>query len=520
MTTRRPLLVVSIPILTLATAALLIAEDSTGIAEYALGAYASLLALAIVGGIVVWRSVRDDELVDDDMSLSTDDLERAMTDNVPTAITAKELIEQHAPPLVSTPTEVVIERPEPLPEPVVEPTPAAPIVLSPAAEVFVNLGRRNKQLNRQMLTLIAHLERDELDPDTLQGLYELDHLATRMRRNEETLLMLASTRRVRQWSPPVSLEDVLRSALAEVERFARVELDHVPEVEIVGAAVPDLTHMLAELIDNATAFSHASTLVTISAHTTLEGLEIEVLDSGHGIAEEKRDALNALLADPPNVDEAPSRRLGLFVVAQYARGLALRVELSGERGVGTVATLSLDHELVVEVDPVDAIEETESSLEAIDMLDPVLQLAVGAELAEHEEDELATASLPTDEEVAEAMATFPSVEIVDPAPIMIEPIGDSAFPSIADIPAPTPEPLPSRIPQATFESVWGTEELEAMPAPEVSAIDPVDFDDDAAQDRAIGAASSVAAFSAGVERGMLDAEAELTENPNPTADDQ
>ncbi len=409
------------------------------------------------------------------------------------------------------------------------------------AEIFVNLGRRNKQLNRQMLTLISHLEGDELDPDLLKGLYELDHLATRMRRNDETLLNLASTRKVRQWSQPVTVENVLRSALAEVERFERVEIDEVPEVEVLGAVAADVTHLLAELLDNATTFSHTSTMVTVSAHTTLEGIEIEVLDSGHGIDEAKMLELNDLLENPPRLWDAPSRRLGLFITALLAKDQDIGVTLSGRRGVGTVATVALPTAVLVEE------EEEIPSLDAIDLVDPVFQVAVGSELAEDEEAALADAAVPTDQEVADALSSFPTVTIVEDASLtdlsaLIEESLVATFPVVAtsgedqtafesEVVEPMafhPQefepvefepgvghggedpgsggvvPLPSRIPKSTFDSVWKDAPLESMPSAKITPLAPVDaidqgdtYDEETTQDVARQAAGSIAAFANG-----------------------
>lgn len=517
---------VSMPLLALIAIGLLVTREMTGDEGFLFGAYGVLGGVAVLGIAFTAISMRGDADDFDDFGPTDDDIERVLTHNVASPVIAKSVIEQLNNAELEVEVEVepvpVVEPPAPPVEPAV---PVAPIVLSPSTEVFVNIGRRNKQLNRQMLTLISHLERDELDPEILHGLYELDHLATRMRRNEETLLLLASTRRVRQWSPPVKLENVLRSALAEVERFSRVEIDEVPDVEILGEVASDITHLLAELIDNATEFSHASTIVTVSAHTTLEGVEIEVLDAGHGMDQSKLDSLNEMLAQPPSVDDAPSRRLGLFIAAQIADGMAVDVALTGQRGVGTVATVSVEHELIAEREDVEEEEEQAAIVEALDLLDPVLQLAVDAELAPHEEEELAIASLPSDEDVAVALgvvspfetevqppAFFPAVAPLIEIPDVVEAVED--FPSVLSVdPSPVGEPLPSRIPQAMFDSVWGDEPQETMPFPEVTQLPATDiheaaFDDATAHSVAHGAESSISAFTSGVARGLAEAEEE------------
>ena len=556
MTRRGSLLVVSIPVLTIVTISLLVADQHTDLAGMMIGAYASLCVLALVGALFVVQPELFTQAQIEEVAAGSDDVGGLVAHHAPNSVPAETVTREQPQP--APPARVLPERPQSWspgeppreahdPFTVVAAPASAPtdrslepqqdtsaIAPSRAAEIFVNIGRRNKQLNTQMLNLISHLERDELDPETLQGLYELDHLATRMRRNEETLLMLASSRKVRQWSPPVKLEDVLRSALAEVERFARVELDHVPDVLVVGAAVSEISHLLAELIDNATQFSHASTLVTVAAHTTLEGLEIEVLDTGHGIDEKKLSDLNELLRHAPALADAPSRRLGLFIVSRIASDHSITVELLGERGVGTVASVSLPLELLIEA-AAEQGADSESSMEALDLLDPVLQMAVGAELEEDEEEALADATLPTVQEVAEALPSFPSVAITEPSSLGA--VESTPFPGVPaachldeveqDSELFEPEPaetslaqLPSRIPQATFPLVWGQDSPNrhaARQGPEVlpgsgAATPSTDepFDDTAAARIAGDAASSIIAFSSGVARGVIDGAQEHT----------
>lgn len=503
MTSRRPLLLLSIPVLALVAIGLVVAHDSTGVAGYQWGAIGVLAALVLVGIAVAGRPRSLAGVESDAARPSSDDIERVMTQNV-SSVSAASLVGSAPRPEPSpqpSPNAALVPPPVPHPfVPLVEPTPARldatepnkPVMGSPATELFVNLGRRNKQLNRQMLTLISHLQRDGIASDTWEGLSELDRLAMRMKRNEDNLLMLSSTRRARQWSPPIPLETVFASSIAEVERGDRVVIDDVPELEVVGSVAVDLAHLIAELVDNATEFSHNSTVATISAQSTLEGLEIEVFDAGHGMEADKLDALNALLTDPPDVGDAPSRRLGLFIAGHLARGLDIKVELTGQRGVGTVATVSLPNDLLIEQLET-APDAGQDELGAIDLVDPVMQVLVSSELAEVDEEELAMASLPTEAEVAEALATFPSVEILDPEPQASTEA--SHFPSIADI--------------ADLGVV--TEPLAPMPLPEVSPVSALsDFDDDAAHGVAQGVAASVAAFSAGVARGLADAEEELS----------
>ena len=209
------------------------------------------------------------------------------------------------------------------------------------AEMFVSLGRRNQQLNQRMITMISELESDEQDPDTLQGLYQLDHLATRMRRNAESLLVLAGNRSPRQWKRPVVFDNVVRASLAEVEFFDRIEIGALPEIDMSGAVVTDITHMLAELLDNATQFSDPTTTVFVSGVETHTSVELLIEDKGFGINEADLAILNERVTNPPELDEAPSRLLGLFVVGRLAEQHGVHVSLASTSGQGTVATVSI-----------------------------------------------------------------------------------------------------------------------------------------------------------------------------------
>lgn len=211
------------------------------------------------------------------------------------------------------------------------------------AEMFVSLGRRNQQLNQRLISMISEMEQDEQDPETLKSLYNLDNVATRMRRNAESLLVLAGNRSPRQWSKPVPFDDVVRSALAEVEFFERVEVGELPEIAMAGSVVADVTHMFAEVLDNATQFSDPTTTVRLSAYETAIGVRLEIEDDGFGIHESDLAALNERLSNPPELDKAPSRLLGLFVVGRLAEQHEIDVTLVSEPGEGTVAIIDIPH---------------------------------------------------------------------------------------------------------------------------------------------------------------------------------
>ncbi|MER6013792.1 sensor histidine kinase [Streptomyces bluensis] len=209
--------------------------------------------------------------------------------------------------------------------------------------IFTNLSRRNQSLIEGQLTLITDLENNEADPDQLENLFKLDHLATRMRRNGENLLVLAGEEPGRRWDQPVPLVDVLRAATSEVEQYERIELSGVPEAEIHGRAVTDLVHLLAELLENATTFSSPQTKVRVTATRLPDGrVMIEIHDKGIGLTAEDFADINHKLANPPTVDAAISQRMGLFVVGRLSDRHGIRVQLrpSGEQA-GTTSLVML-----------------------------------------------------------------------------------------------------------------------------------------------------------------------------------
>ncbi|MER0448508.1 nitrate- and nitrite sensing domain-containing protein [Streptomyces sp. Edi4] len=209
--------------------------------------------------------------------------------------------------------------------------------------IFTNLSRRNQSLIEGQLTLITDLENNEADPDQLESLFRLDHLATRMRRNGENLLVLAGEEPGRRWDQPVPLVDVLRAASSEVESYERIELSGVPEAEIHGRAVTDLVHLLAELLENATTFSSPQTKVRVTATRLPDGrVMVEIHDKGIGLTAEDFADINHRLANPPAVDAEVSQRMGLFVVGRLADRHGIRVQLrpSGEQA-GTTSLVML-----------------------------------------------------------------------------------------------------------------------------------------------------------------------------------
>ncbi|MBO1335879.1 nitrate- and nitrite sensing domain-containing protein [Streptomyces sp. VRA16 Mangrove soil] len=208
--------------------------------------------------------------------------------------------------------------------------------------MFTNLSRRSQGLIQRQLSLISELESREADPDQLSSLFKLDHLATRMRRNGENLLVLAGEEPGRRWTRPVPLVDVLRAAASEVEQYERIELAAVPATDVAGRVVNDLVHLLAELLENATSFSSPQTKVKVTGHALPDGrVLIEIHDTGIGLSPEDLAAINERLASPPTVDVSVSRRMGLFVVGRLSQRHGIRIQLRPSDSGGTTALVML-----------------------------------------------------------------------------------------------------------------------------------------------------------------------------------
>jgi len=213
------------------------------------------------------------------------------------------------------------------------------------ADSFVNLGRRNQNLLGRQLDFITELEASEVDPDALASLFRLDHLATRMRRNAESLLVLAGIEPPRQWAAPVRIADVIRAALGEVEDYQRAAVRGVEPATVIGSAAADLAHLLAELIENALVFSPPARSVEVRgvAHSRRHpgGYVLAVIDAGLGMSEQGIRSANLRLAGGESFTIAPSKYLGHYVAGNLAARHGIEVELHASPGNGITATLEL-----------------------------------------------------------------------------------------------------------------------------------------------------------------------------------
>jgi hypothetical protein len=216
------------------------------------------------------------------------------------------------------------------------------------SEVFVNLARRSQVLLHKQLTLLDTMERRTEDTDELADLFRLDHLTTRMRRHAEGLVILSGAAPSRQWRKPVQLMDIVRAAVAEVEDYERIEVRRLPRIAVTGPAVADLTHLVAELLENATVFSPPHTAVQVLGERVANGFTLEIHDRGLGMAAEALLDANLRLAETPEFELSDTDRLGLFVVSRLAQRQNVRVSLQPSPYGGTTAVVFIPEALLTD----------------------------------------------------------------------------------------------------------------------------------------------------------------------------
>ncbi|MFF4520883.1 sensor histidine kinase [Streptomyces bluensis] len=366
-------------------------------------------------------------------------------------------------------------------------------------KVILGIARQSQNLVNLQLSKLDKLEREHQDPDVLQGLYELDSTASQLRRYEENLVIISGERPGRTWMRPVALIDILRSAVGEVAQYQRVEVHTEEEVSVAPPAVADVIHLLAELIDNATAYSPAPSPVSVRAAMVARGLAVEIEDRGLGLSEEDYAAFNAQLAVEPQFDVvalADDLRLGMFVVARLATRHGIAVTLRSSPYGGTTAIVLIPHDIVVSESadaPAKDTEDTAAAAENDRPTGPVKALVHEAAAAERP-----SADNPDDGAHSHEHAR-------EPQPAAAPARTNGATPAAATArPAPrTPTtgrptsrraglaPLPRRVPQTSLAA-----ELREDTSP-VQDDDPFDSDDFTAE----RAASSLAGF----QRGTLQA---------------
>jgi signal transduction histidine kinase len=312
------------------------------------------------------------------------------------------------------------------------------------SELLVNLARRNQSLLSRQLEVIADLERRERHPDVLEELFRLDHLATRIRRNAESLLVLSGDEPARRWGTPVPLSDVVRAAAAEIEDYRRVEVLVSAHIQVTGRAVADLAHLLAELIENATTFTPPDRAVRVRSQAPPDdpaSATLSIEDQGIGMTDRELAEANALLAEAPEVDLGRQRTLGFHVVARLSQRYGLVVRLVATPGGGVTALVTLPGDLVSErresAITVDRGGGLGTRLARIDARSDTRPEAVGVGVA-------GPAGPGVD--LLDPPAPIPAVlpaEAPGPAPVVAPPPPPPPPP-----PAPTPTPAPAPAPAA------------------------------------------------------------------------
>ncbi|MFB6612788.1 nitrate- and nitrite sensing domain-containing protein [Streptomyces sp. NPDC085524] len=212
--------------------------------------------------------------------------------------------------------------------------------------VFVNLARRSQVLVHKQLTLLDSMERRADDPNELGDLFRLDHLTTRMRRHAESLIILSGAAPGRAWRLPVPLTNVVRAAVSEIEDYPRIEVRRLAEAAVVGGAVADLTHLLAELIENAAQFSPPHTKVRVSGEPVGAGYVLEIEDRGLGMGRESLSDANRRIEQSEALDLFDSDRLGLFVVSRLSARHGVKVHLRTSPYGGTTAVVLLPNSML------------------------------------------------------------------------------------------------------------------------------------------------------------------------------
>ncbi|MEU9454122.1 nitrate- and nitrite sensing domain-containing protein [Streptomyces sp. NPDC048277] len=245
-----------------------------------------------------------------------------------------------------------------------------------ARMVFLNMSRRIQILVHRQLTVIDGMERKEQDPQLLADLYRVDHLATRMRRNAESLTVLSGSAPRRRWKQAVALADLLRSAVSEIEGYTRVVVEPMPAIAVAGPAVGDTIHLMAELIENGVTFSPPHTEVRVRALPVAQGYAVEVEDRGLGLSQEEYEAANVLLHHPrdfsiTSLGEDP--RLGLFTVGHLAQRHGIKASLQASSYGGSLAVVILPHDLtepVADLPPMTLDPRAERHLASVDTMAP------------------------------------------------------------------------------------------------------------------------------------------------------
>ncbi|WP_143576694.1 sensor histidine kinase, partial [Streptomyces acidiscabies] len=312
--------------------------------------------------------------------------------------------------------------------------------------VFVNLARRSQVLVHRQLSLLDSMERRSDDPNELSDLFRLDHLTTRMRRHAESLIILSGAAPGRAWRMPVPLTDVVRAAVSEVEDYARVEVRQLPAASVAGAAVADLTHLLAELVENAAQFSPPHTRVRVTGEPVGNGYAVEVEDRGLGMGDEALTRANRRITQSEALDLFDSDRLGLFVVSRLAARHGIKVHLCTSPYGGTTAVVLLPTALLDTGKPERSAQDAARAVAPQHSVQPAY-----ARVPDDREHEAVPAPANRPALVAPAPAPAPAqAHASEPPPPGVTPLRLHRPPDDDEPPAVPDDDLPRRVRQASL----------------------------------------------------------------------
>ncbi len=307
------------------------------------------------------------------------------------------------------------------------------------SRTFVSLGRRNQNLLNRQLEFIEELEQQERDADALENLFRLDHLATRMRRNAENLLVLAGEQTPRRWGKPIAVRDVLRAAASEIADYRRVRLGDVDDATVSGNLATDLSHLFAELLENAGSFSPPTTPIEVFGQQTDTHYRLAIVDQGIGMDEQSLAQVNDRLQNPVDFADAPSAYLGLFVVGRLAQEMGVTVRLAGADPTGeghrrgTIAFIDLPNALLSS-DIASEVQTDEKASGAVvrrtDELDAAQEQAETTGAAVFAEGDAAAANADAEEPAPAVVAEADDAE-VDEATDAPAPVTSAGFPKRA-----------------------------------------------------------------------------------------
>lgn len=366
--------------------------------------------------------------------------------------------------------------------------------------VFLGIAHRNQVLVHQQLQILDEMEAREDNSTQLASLFQLDHLAARARRTTENLIILGGKQPGRRWRKPVALMEVLRAAVSETEQYARVQVEQVPDAAIVGSAVADTIHLVAELVDNATSFSPPGSPVEVSSRAVARGIVVDVSDQGLGMKDGVRDWANAMMAEAPEFDAMALRAdssLGLFVVARLAAKLGMIVTFDPSRYGGLRATVLIPSQHLAGQEENLPAEPGSSPAETTAVLAPVGAPASPAESSPGPLDPPSsfTGQIPMKRDVKPR--PYPARALTPPDPL----------PSVPAVPAPPaaaePVPAPADGPAGQSPKVDDRPRLPRREPQQnlVAQLEPEPDESDDVVAPGEGTARTLAAFHKGTRRG-------------------